>query len=102
NWSKLYLNGLLVGTNEAPFDWTPDPLPPLKNFLGRSVMKGNPMAAADTELNGQIDEVRIWVGERTEAQIRDKMFKNLTGNEPGLAALWSFEDGTARDSSTNG
>jgi len=102
NWSKLYLNGVLSSVNEAPVSWTPDPLPPLKNFLGRSVMKGNPMAAPDTELNGQIDEVRIWEGERTEAQIRENMFKNLTGSEPGLAALWSFNDGTARDSSTNG
>jgi PAS domain S-box-containing protein len=102
NWSKLYLNGLLISTNEAPRNWMPDPPPPLKNFLGRSIMKGNPMAAADTDLNGQIDEVRIWQGERSEAQIRENMFKSLTGREPGLAALWSFNDGTATDSSTNG
>ncbi|HYV26545.1 MAG TPA: LamG-like jellyroll fold domain-containing protein, partial [Candidatus Eisenbacteria bacterium] len=102
NWTKLYLNGVLITTNEAPLGWKPNPSPPLKNFLGRSVMKGNSNAAADTELNGQMDEVRIWLAERTEAQIRENLFKTLTGNEPGLAALWNFNDGTAKDSSTNG
>ena len=56
-------------------------------------MKGISTAAADTELNGQMDEVRLWLGERTEAQIRENLFKNLTGSEPGLAALWNFNDG---------
>src|SRR5262249_12593553 len=39
NWSKLYFNGALVSTNEVAWNWKPSPLPELKNFLGRSVMK---------------------------------------------------------------
>jgi hypothetical protein len=46
-----------------------------------------------------MDEVRVWKGVRTEAQIRENMFKNLTGKEEGLAGLWNFEDGSANDAS---
>src|ERR1022692_2178443 len=40
--------------------------------------------------DGQIDEVRIWKVARTEAQIREAMFKSLTGREDGLFSLWNF------------
>ncbi|MEO8428732.1 MAG: LamG-like jellyroll fold domain-containing protein, partial [Verrucomicrobiota bacterium] len=102
NFSKLYLNSSLISTNEVVDGWKPSPLPPLKNFLGRSVMKGLPNAAADTELNGQIAEVRLWAGERTPDQIKASMMTDLIGQDPGLLALWNFTDGTARDASTNG
>jgi hypothetical protein len=39
---------------------------------------------------------------RMEAQIRANMFRKLTGREAGLVGLWSFNDGTANDASTNG
>ena len=101
-FSKLYFNGALLATNEMPHDWRPIPLPPLKNFLGRSVMKGNPLAFPDSELNGQMAEVRLWAGERTALQIKANLFARLTGREAGLLALWNFADGTARDASPNG
>ena len=102
NFSRLYVNGALLSTNEVPGGWQPGQLPPLKNLLGRSVMKGTPNAAADTELNGQMAEVRLWAGERTEEQINNNLFTDLTGHETGLLALWNFADGTARDASPNG
>ncbi|HXP62282.1 MAG TPA: response regulator [Dongiaceae bacterium] len=102
SFSKLYFNGVLLATNEVPFNWQPIPLPPRKNFLGRSVMKGNTMAEPDTELNGQMAEVRLWAGERTAEQIKANLFARLTGQAEGLLALWNFADGTARDASTNG
>jgi len=46
--------------------------------------------------------VRVWRTARTEEQIRAGMFQTLTGTEPGLAALWNFADGTARDVSPTG
>jgi hypothetical protein len=33
-------------------------------------------------------EVRVWKGERTEAQIRNNLFKKLTGKEEDLVALF--------------
>jgi len=103
NFSKLYVNGALLSTNEVRFNWRPNPLPPLKNFLGRSVMKGVPNnGGRDSDLNGQMAEVRLWAGERTAEQIKTNLFTSLTGREAGLLALWNFADGTARDASANG
>jgi len=37
-----------------------------------------------------LNEVRIWKVARTEAQIRDAMYKSLTGREDSLLSLWNF------------
>jgi signal transduction histidine kinase/DNA-binding response OmpR family regulator/ligand-binding sensor domain-containing protein len=102
NGSKLYVNATLVADREIPLDWRPDSPPPRRNLLGRSLMKGVDNAAADTELNGQMAEVRLWAGERTPEQIKSNLMARLTGHEPGLLALWNFSDGTARDMSNHG
>ncbi|MBN2238842.1 MAG: hypothetical protein JW712_03635 [Dehalococcoidales bacterium] len=54
--------------------------------------------------DGQIDEVRIWSIARTENQVRDTMYRELSGNESGLLAYYSFNhvSGTlVNDDSTN-
>ena len=91
-WSKLYVNGALVTTNEFPMNWRPKPPPPVRNLLGRSVMRDVPNAAHDSDLNGQMSEVRLWAGERTPGQIRSNLFNRLNGKEPGLIALWPLDD----------
>jgi signal transduction histidine kinase/CheY-like chemotaxis protein/ligand-binding sensor domain-containing protein/protocatechuate 3,4-dioxygenase beta subunit len=91
NGVRLYVNGVLLSTNEIPFNWAPDPAPPLNNLLGRSLMKDATNVSGDQDFNGQMDEIRLWAGERTEAQIRETMFQALTGREPGLLALWNFD-----------
>jgi signal transduction histidine kinase/ligand-binding sensor domain-containing protein/CheY-like chemotaxis protein len=101
NFSKLYVNGALVPTESSKPGWKPPRMPKLKNFLGRSVVK-EVVAGRDADFNGQIAEVRLWAGERTEEEIRANISKRLTGREPGLLALWNFADGTARDASPNG
>jgi Concanavalin A-like lectin/glucanases superfamily len=92
NGPRLYVNGVLATTNEVPLAFRPDPLPPLKNLLGRSLVKDASNVSGDTDLNGQMDEVRLWAGERSHAQIRENMFHSLTGTEPGLLGLWNFTD----------
>ncbi len=57
---------------------------------------------ADEDFQGQMGELRVWGVARTEEQIRADMGRPLTGKEPGLAALWNFKDGTAKDSTPNG
>ncbi len=42
--------------------------------------------------DGTMDEVRIWNYARTEAQIRDGMYRELSGNEPGIHAFWNFNE----------
>jgi hypothetical protein len=93
---SLYVNGILVGTNDPPDEFSSTGLEK-RNYLGRSNFKAR--YTADADFHGQMTEVRVWKGVRTAAEIRENMFKRLTGNEEGLAGLWSFSDGTARDAS---
>ena len=81
----LYANGRLVGqhTNTASFA---DLKAFQTNYLGHG-MSGVP---TDRDFRGEIDEVRIWNHRRTVAQIRENMFKQLSGKEQGLAHLWNF------------
>lgn len=98
---KVFLNGQLISSSlEAGF-YKPSPLPPLANYLGRSVMKGNRNAGADKELDGQMAEIRLWSGERSADQILNTINETLSGKEPGLLALWNFQDGTAADVTGN-
>jgi hypothetical protein len=92
---QLYVNGALAGThtNAASFA---DIKVSHTNLFGRGVTR-NPQ---DEDFHGQLDEIRVWDHRRTEAQIRENMRRQLTGNESGLAGLWNFDDGTARDSSS--
>ena len=93
---KLYANGRLVAqhTNTTTFA---DIHVTQTNLLGRGLAR-NP---ADRDFRGEIDEVRVWDHQRSLAEIRDNMFKRLTGTEEGLTHLWNFDDGTASDSGPN-
>ena len=94
---KLYANGRLVAqhTNTTTFA---DIHNSQTNFLGRG-LANNP---TDKTFHGEIDEVRVWNHQRPVAQIREDMFKRLSGQEPGLTHLWNFDDGTANDFGPNG
>ncbi len=89
---KLYFNGVETVTNSHSGSFSA-----IKNGarfrLGRSVVDREPY------VNGQLDEVRVWRAVRSEGEIRENMLKTLTGDEPGLAGYWNFNDGTAKDSS---
>jgi Concanavalin A-like lectin/glucanases superfamily/Secretion system C-terminal sorting domain len=43
--------------------------------------------------DGCIDEVRFWDDARTDAEIAQHAFVQLTGNEPNLIGLWQMNDG---------
>ncbi|NLJ07386.1 MAG: T9SS type A sorting domain-containing protein [Sphingobacteriales bacterium] len=44
--------------------------------------------------DGKIDEVRVWNTTRTQTEIRENMYKQLTGSESGLVAYYDFEEGS--------
>lgn len=50
---------------------------------------------------GAIDEVRVWSTQQTPAQISADMNFTLQGNEPGLVALYSFDQGIASGTNSN-
>jgi fibro-slime domain-containing protein len=86
---RLYFNGSLIGTNE--FTGSLSGIGRTNYFLGRSDSTTN------NTFRGDMDDVRVWNGARTEEQIRENMFRQLTGRESGLAGCWNFDDGTVRD-----
>src|SRR5262245_62092732 len=94
---RLYLNGMLVATND--YTGSLSSVGGQNYFLGRDNYTPNPASMLD----GQLDEVRVWSVMRSENEIRDTMFRKLTGREPGLAGLWNFDDASlpGRDASTN-
>ena len=54
---------------------------------------------------GSIDEVRVWNVARSAEEIRRDMKRTLTGDEPGLVACWTFDEGAGlivHDSSPHG
>src|SRR5262249_36979029 len=83
---KLFVNGTLMGSDVYTG------LPALNNddfnYIGRDVNSSKP------EMAGQLAEFRVWNTQRTSDRIRDYMFRNLTGTEPGLIGLWNFADPT--------
>lgn len=97
---RLYCDGVLVGTNS--YSGSLSTLSGRRNYLGRSNFRV--VNTADANFRGQISEVRVWRVARTEDQIRQNMFKKLTGREAELLGLWNFNDPQqpARDASPNG
>ena len=91
---RLYVNGLLTGQHPSTESYRGlgGPFPA---YLGRSVW-----LASDATLHGELSEVRVWHVVRTEREIRENMFRRLTGREPGLQALWPL-DGRVQDLTTN-
>ena len=88
---RLYVNGRLVGENAATTSFA--------SVGGGRVLIGRGMgSASDQDFAGEIDELRIWNYPRSATEIQEDMFKRFAGTEPGIIHLWSFDDGTAKDS----
>lgn len=90
----LLLNGAPIGTNAFTGGFQ-SLQSGGRNLIGQTVSERDP----DVRFHGQIDELRVWKEARTPEQIRAGMFERLNGRERGLAGLWNFDDGSARDSS---
>ncbi|MBI2946886.1 MAG: hypothetical protein HYY23_04515, partial [Verrucomicrobia bacterium] len=95
---KLYVNGVLAGTapHTGSFQSIGRNTNAIHNYLGRNNYRG---FFRTEDFRGQMDEIRVWSTARTAEEIRANLFHRLTGNEPGLAGLWNFDEGTARDRS---
>ena len=107
---ELYVNGTLVSSNSSAEI-------PCRGWFGSGPIsfaepatitigaKNNDPTGATTNLDscftGAIDEVVVWNGALSDTQIRASMNTKPTGTESNLVGYWSFDDGTARDMSTN-
>jgi hypothetical protein len=82
NGSKIYIDGIVKGT----YSWS------VSN-------QGTEIAIGNTSIHGQyftgnIDEIRIWNTARTPSEITANMNNSLVGNEFGLVAYYTFENGS--------
>lgn len=80
----LYADGINVGSSVLGYNPSSD-LGDL--FIGRS---GTINAA---NLDGQMDELRIWNSARSEIEIREDMCQKLNGSEPNLVAYFRMDEG---------
>jgi VCBS repeat-containing protein len=100
--SKLYIDGVLqdlqpAGGADNAF----------ATFSGDTAHIGGWGVTTQYTLDGAIDNVNIWHGERSAAEIAADMEGTITGPQPGLVASYTFEDvsdgaGGVIDSSGNG
>jgi hypothetical protein len=91
---RLYCDGELVATDR--YAGSLSVLGSARNALGGD---------GAVSFAGCLDEVRVWNRQRTMEEIRADMFRPLAGNEPGLFALWNFEqieETLVRDSGPGG
>ena len=88
----LYFNGVQVGSAEqAGLQMISQNA---RAVLGHNLWAEKLGSAVLPDFQGQMAEVRVWNVARSETQIRQAMLQRLTGTEPGLAALWNFENTT--------
>ncbi len=82
---KMYIDGILVGSNTAITLRPLDLGSTTNNWIGRSQF------SADPYFNGVIDEVRIWSTSQSLTEIQSSLSKILVGNESGLLANYNFD-----------
>jgi hypothetical protein len=88
-WS-LYRNGVLAGQTE-------DAVGAVAVDAAWAV---GVSAAGDRRFAGDIDDVRVWSGTRSGAELTDSMTSRLGGTEKQLAGYWFVAGGVFRDHTT--
>ena len=83
--ANIYINGALEGS-----------VPYSSNYINTTTqMKiGGGLANGTEYFTGDIADVRFWNTARTQADISANKNLELTGNEPGLVALYNFNEGS--------
>ena len=94
NQRFIYRDGVVIATDTA-----------IGPYLENSPLLIARSAQLDANFGGALDELRVWNGVRTPAQINDFLNTTVAGTEPDLLACWRFDEGTgasAGDSSGQG
>lgn len=88
--AQFWVDGLMVTSVQHGFG-TMSHLPLTDLFIG----SGNPDLPWES-FGGRIDEVRVWNYPRTPSEIAASWNRAAVGNEPGLVARWSFDEGAGQ------
>ena len=97
NVYTIYIDGVV-----APYTATGTAGAATTNATLPAYIGGNPTLTR--QLDGSIDELRIWSGVRTQAEIAANATTKFIGNEAGLIAYYSFAEGDKQfvyDTTTN-
>ena len=86
NVYTIYIDGIV-----APFTATGTVAIANTNATSPAYIGGNPTATRG--LDGSIDEVRIWSGVRTQAELVSNATTKYVGNEANLVAYYGFNEG---------
>ena len=89
---KMYINGKQYVSTSLTDSYA---------LTGTEVLKLATDYLTTTYANVKMDEVRVWSTERTQAQIKANMFKELAGNEAGLLSYYKMSDGAGVSLSDN-
>ncbi|HOE58871.1 MAG: T9SS type A sorting domain-containing protein [Bacteroidales bacterium] len=89
---KMYINGVLVNTSDAFTQGDYD----LSNTNNLLIGFGQ-----QDFFKGTMDEIRVWNLARTQDQINENMYRELTGSETGLVAYYKMSNGSGSTLSDN-
>ena len=81
---KLYVDGVLVASTTISST--------ISANTSNNLYLGESDEYSGRFIDGKMDEVRIWSTTRTEAEIRENMFKNLVGDESNLVAYYNLDN----------
>jgi hypothetical protein len=81
---RVYLNGNLVSTNPAA--------PQLADMYGFYLCHWPFFSENYHFYVGYIDEFRFWNVARTQSEIRESMFRRISGSHPNLMAYYDFDE----------
>lgn len=90
----LYVDGVLKLSRAYTYSGSIDPDHELR--FGNSEYQGG-----SYQMDGMIDEVRIWSDVRTEAEIKANMYKELQGDEAGLEGYYNMNGGAGTSLADN-
>ncbi len=89
---KIYLDGELKDTYD---NWYVEPITyEIANALILGAEAGVDNTPTDSYFSGKMDEIHIWKSCRTQQEIRDNMFKTLSGTESNLIAYFQCNGST--------
>ncbi|MBN1464742.1 T9SS type A sorting domain-containing protein [candidate division KSB1 bacterium] len=87
--ARLYVNGLLESSKAT----TASPRQLMGDLIIGAVKRPGYM---ENHLKGLLDELRIWNKDRSSTEITAAMCKTLQGNETGLVAYYTFNEGAGQ------
>jgi hypothetical protein len=91
---EMFVNGVLVNSNTSVFFTASSE----KVYIGSRHL--NTGGGPTDFFPGQLDEVRFWNKVRTQAEIQNSYNQSLSGNESGLVAYYTFNQGIANGTNT--